>query len=277
MRWRGARRSSNVEDRRGMGGPLVAGGGIGALVLTLLYVFLGGDPSAIQQTGAVGSGAPLTQADEEMGEFVSTVLGYTEDVWRVQLPAQAGVAYQDPTLVLFSGLVQSACGTAQSASGPFYCPIDGKVYIDLSFYQQLRDQFGAPGDFAQAYVIAHEVGHHVQNLMGVSEQVYAARQRLSEGEGNELSVRQELQADCLAGVWAHHSERSSQILEQGDVDEAMRAASAIGDDRIQARTQGEVIPETFTHGSSEQRQQWFRRGLDTGRVEACDTFNSSRI
>ena len=277
MRWRGARRSSNVEDRRGMGGPLIAGGGIGALVLTLLYVFLGGDPSAIQGTGAVGSGAPLTQADEEMGEFVSTVLGYTEDVWREQLPAQAGIAYQDPTLVLFSGLVQSACGTAQSASGPFYCPIDGKVYIDLSFYQQLRDQFGAPGDFAQAYVIAHEVGHHVQNLMGVSEQVYAARQRLSEGEGNELSVRQELQADCLAGVWAHHSERSSQILEQGDVDEAMRAASAIGDDRIQARTQGEIIPETFTHGSSEQRQQWFRRGLDTGRVDACDTFNAARI
>ncbi|HUP65263.1 MAG TPA: neutral zinc metallopeptidase [Thermoanaerobaculia bacterium] len=277
MRWRGARRSSNVEDRRGMGGPLIAGGGIGALVLTLLYVFLGGDPSAIQGTGAVGGGAPLTQADEEMGEFVSTVLGYTEDVWREQLPAQAGVAYQDPTLVLFSGLVQSACGTAQSASGPFYCPIDGKIYIDLSFYQQLRDQFGAPGDFAQAYVIAHEVGHHVQNLLGVSEQVYAARQRLSEGEGNELSVRQELQADCLAGVWAHHSERSSQILEEGDVAEAMRAASAIGDDRIQARTQGEVIPETFTHGTSEQRQQWFRRGLDTGRVEACDTFNATRI
>ena len=277
MRWRGARRSSNVEDRRGMGGGLVAGGGIGALVLTLLYVFLGGDPSAIQGTGAVGGGAALTQADEEMGQFVSTVLGYTEDVWREQLPAQTGVAYQDPTLVLFSGLVQSACGTAQSASGPFYCPIDGKIYIDLSFYQQLRDQFGAPGDFAQAYVIAHEVGHHVQNLMGVSEQVYAARQRLSEGEGNELSVRQELQADCLAGVWAHHSERSSQILEQGDVDEAMRAASAIGDDRIQARTQGEIIPETFTHGTSEQRQQWFRRGLDGGRVEACDTFKAGAI
>jgi hypothetical protein len=204
------------------------------------------------------------------------VLADTEDTWG-ELFARAGARYEAPKLVLFSGVVRSACGMAQSAMGPFYCPRDQKVYIDLDFYRDLRDRFGAPGDFAQAYVIAHEVGHHVQTLLGVSQQVHEAQQRLPQAEGNALSVRVELQADCYAGVWAHHAHRARQVLEQGDVEEGLAAAAAIGDDRIQQQTQGTVVPESFTHGSSRQRVEWFRRGLEQGDLERCDTFAQGRL
>lgn len=276
MRWRDARGSSNVQDRRGMGGPLIAGGGIGAVVLTLLYVLLGGDPADLQQAQAPSPAAQTGSAmpDDEAARFVTAVLGYTEDVWREQLPAQAGMAYQDPTLVLFSGATQSACGVGQAAMGPFYCPLDGTVYIDLTFYREMKERFGAPGDFAEAYVIAHEVGHHVQTMTGVSEQVQQARRRASEARGNELSVRQELQADCYAGLWAYHTQRMYKNLDPGDVEEALNAASAIGDDNLQRMSQGRVVPESFTHGSSAQRARWFRAGYQNGSMAACDTFNN---
>ncbi|HVT45234.1 MAG TPA: neutral zinc metallopeptidase [Thermoanaerobaculia bacterium] len=273
MRWRQAPRSSNVSDRRGMGPMLAGGGGIGAVVVVVLYLLLGGDPSDLQQQGpgAAGGGQPLAQGSDEMAEMVAHVLGSTEQVWREQLPAQAKTAYREPELVLFSGATQSACGVGQAAMGPFYCPLDRSVYIDLSFYQELRDRFQAPGDFAQAYVIAHEVGHHIQTLLGISEEVRSAQGQLPQARANELSVRQELQADCLAGVWAHHAR---QLLEPGDAEEALGAASAIGDDRIQSQQGGRIQPESFTHGTSEQRMEWFQRGIRTGDMRQCDTFAS---
>jgi predicted metalloprotease len=287
MRWRQGRRSENVEDVRGAGGRGFGGGGMrlgggGLLVLIVGAWLLGADPMTILQLLAGGDttsqvpdtmegGAPAPPENDEMGQFVSVVLADTEDTWSAVF-SQSGERYEPPKLVLFSGAVRSACGTAQSAMGPFYCPNDQKVYIDLSFYRELRDRFRAPGDFAQAYVIAHEVGHHVQTLLGTSQQVRAAQQRTGQEQANALSVRLELQADCYAGVWGHHADRSRQLLEQGDVEEGLAAASAIGDDNIQRQTQGTVVPESFTHGSSEQRVAWFRRGLESGSMEACDTF-----
>ena len=298
MRWQLGRRSSNIEDRRGMsrtrGFPMPGGfpmsrgvrrgglGGIGLIVFVLIALFLGVDPSMLFQGGTVTeapySEAPGTAppADDEAAQFVATVLGYTEDTWG-ELFQQSGQTYREPTLVLFSDQVSSACGFAQAAMGPFYCPADQKVYIDLAFYRELHERFGAPGDFAQAYVIAHEVGHHVQNLLGIAQEVQSVRRQVSETESNALSVAMELQADCLAGVWAHHTEQAQQILEEGDVEEGLNAAAAIGDDRMQRRAQGYVIPDAFTHGSSEQRVRWFREGLRTGDFGACDTFNAERL
>jgi predicted metalloprotease len=275
------RRSDNVEDRRGSGPgvPLVAGGGIGSIILVLVALYFGIDPSVVLQSGQP---APTTQAPaatsrdgDEIKQFVSVVLADTEDTWR-ELFRRMNREYRDPTLVLFSGSVQSACGMAGAAVGPFYCPGDHKLYLDTSFFRDLRDRFGAPGDFAQAYVIAHEVGHHVQTLLGVSDRVQNARRRSDTREANALSVRMELQADCFAGVWAHHADKTRHILEQGDLDEALGAATAIGDDRLQRSAQGRVVPESFTHGSSAQRVQWFRRGFDSGEIRQCDTFASSR-
>jgi uncharacterized protein len=270
MRWRQSRKSSNVQDRRGMGMPLVAGGGIGTLVIALLVIFLGGDPSEVMQTSRPAG--PPSAEEEELALMISHVLGDTEDVWNEQLPAQAGTPYREPTLVLFSGATESSCGVGQAAHGPFYCPLDESVYIDLSFFEDLSSRFGASGDFAQAYVLAHEVGHHVQTILGTSEQVRNAQQRVGGTEANQLSVAQELQADCYAGIWAYHAQQSRQILEAGDIEEALGAASAIGDDRIQKQTQGHITPDSFTHGSSAQRVEWFRRGLSSGRMESCDTF-----
>jgi hypothetical protein len=291
MRWRDGRRSENVEDRRGSrvglpGGGLRIGGG-GLLVLLLAGWLLGLNPLELLSLAAGPGGGTLElpgpAADapappgggpaDEGADFVSVVLADTEDTWSA-LFREGGSAYEPPRLVLFSDVVRSACGTAQSAMGPFYCPLDQRVYIDLSFYRELRDRFGAPGDFAEAYVIAHEVGHHVQSLLGTAEQVRAAQQRGGEREANALSVRLELQADCYAGVWAHHADRARQVLEAGDVEEGLAAAAAIGDDRLQQQSQGRVVPESFTHGSSAQRVEWFRRGLETGSMEACDTFRS---
>jgi predicted metalloprotease len=226
-------------------------------------------------TGAPGP-APRPPANDSMARFVSKVLSSTEDTWR-DVFGQAGKTYQDPKLVLFTGSIPTACGTGQSAMGPFYCPGDQKVYIDLGFYRELQERFHAPGDFAQAYVIAHEVGHHVQNLLGIEAEVRAARQRSGERGGNRLSVLLELQADCLAGVWAHHAARTRAVVEQGDVEEALGAASAIGDDRLQRQTRGRVVPDSFTHGTSEQRARWFSRGLETGQLAQCDTFSAREL
>jgi predicted metalloprotease len=219
---------------------------------------------------------PKTASEDDLKRFVSVVLGTTEDVWQETL-ARYGRRYDDPTLVLFSGGVRSACGLGMAQMGPFYCPMDGKVYIDLDFYRELRDRFRAPGDFAQAYVIAHEIGHHVQNLLGIAEQVEGLKQRMGEREANALQVRMELQADCFAGIWANRAGETKDIVEPGDIEEALNAASAIGDDRIQRQTQGYVVPDAFTHGSSEQRVQWFKRGYQTGQLEACDTFNTNDL
>jgi predicted metalloprotease len=306
MRWTLGRRSQNVEDRRGMGSPrgmripggfripggtgrgrVARGGGIGGIGLIILLVvawFLGLDPSFLLQGTGPGDvpytesqpSAPRSAEEDQLADFVSVVLADTEDTWR-PLFEQMGQHYQDPSLVLFTGAVDSACGSAEAAMGPFYCPLDQKVYIDLGFYDDLKNRFGAPGDFAQAYVIAHEVGHHVQNLLGIAEQVHALRQQVSEVEANELSVRMELQADCFAGVWANHADRARDLLEQGDVEEGLNAASAIGDDRMQRQAQGYVVPESFTHGSSEQRARWFREGLKSGQLGACDTFSAGRV
>ncbi len=282
MRWEFGRKSSNVEDRRGGGvsGPLV-GGGIGTIVLAVIVALLGGDPGAVLQQGQeqvpsdrTSSESPRTQptaANDRMADFVSVVLADTEDTWG-NLFRQNGENYVEPKLVLFSNAVQSACGSASSAVGPFYCPADQKVYIDLSFYQDLKDKLNAPGDFAQAYVIAHEVGHHVQNLMGISSKVRTLQRQASRAEANQLSVRLELQADCFAGIWAHHANRSRQILEAGDVEEALNAASSIGDDRLQSQSTGRVVPDSFTHGSSAQRVRWFKRGIQTGEPAQCNTF-----
>jgi uncharacterized protein len=283
MRWQGGRESENVEDRRGMrGGPVMVGGGLGTLLLVLVVWFLGGDPMALLQqmnqgpppggqAGPLDPGAPgeATGLDDEGKKFVSTVLGDTEDVWRDQF-RRIGREYRDPKLVLFSDQIQSACGFAQSAVGPFYCPADQKVYLDTAFFRELEQRFHAPGDFAKAYVIAHEIGHHVQNELGWSDQVQAAQQRSSKVEANKLSVRLELQADYLAGVWAYHANRSRQILEQGDIKTALDAATAIGDDRLQSRATGHVVPDSFTHGSSAQRVRWFSRGIQTGDLKAAE-------
>jgi predicted metalloprotease len=280
--------SSNVEDRRGMsrGGRGIVGGGIGMIILVVVGMFFGIDPRVIlglagtvqtvQQQVAPpkveGAKGPLS---DDMGRFVAGVLADTEKTWGT-LFQQLGRQYQDPTLVLFTGATPTACGTGQAAMGPFYCPLDQKVYIDLAFYQQLRDRFKAPGDFAQAYVIAHEIGHHVQNQLGIMKKMDAFRQRMTETQYNALSVRLELQADCFAGVWAHHAQNRN-LLEAGDVEEAMRAASAIGDDTIQRRTQGRIVPDSFTHGSSEQRMRWFMTGMKSGQISACNTFEGNQI
>lgn len=286
MLFRRGRESENVEDRRGGGfGGLSLGGrgiGIGTILLLLVGAYFGIDPRLI--LGLLGGGAPVQvtapahkpPANDPEARFVSMVLADTEDTWRA-LFQKAGRQYQDPHLVLFTGATQTACGLGRAAMGPFYCPPDQKVYIDLSFYDDLKQRFGAPGDFAQAYVIAHEIGHHVQNLLGISDKVQAAWQRMGEAQANQLSVRLELQADCLAGVWAHHADRARQVLEKGDIEEGLRAASAIGDDRLQRRTQGYVVPESFTHGTSAQRVQWFKRGIETGSVAGCDTFQNSPL
>lgn len=277
MRWQGGRRSGNVQDRRGRGGAMV-GGGIGAVVLTVIALLLGVNPDELPvnpgvapagETGTVEPGA-FTGYDEQ-ADFVSVVLADTEDVWNEIFQA-AGQTYREPELVLFDGAVQSACGIAGSAVGPFYCPADHQLYIDLAFFEELHRRFGAPGDFAQAYVIAHEVGHHVQGLLGVLDQVRAAQARSPQADANALQVRVELQADCLAGLWAHHAHRQRQILEPGDIEEALGAAAAIGDDRLQQQTQGQVVPESFTHGTSAQRVQAFRTGFEAGSLQACDTF-----
>jgi uncharacterized protein len=281
MRWEDQRRSGNVEDRRGMRVPGgAAGGGIGTVVIVLLVSWITGvNPLTLFQiAGGLGGGAsaPVQEGptgaptNDPQAEFAAVVLADTEDTWS-RVFQQAGQQYQPPTLVLFNDAVQSACGTNSAAVGPFYCPADQKVYIDLTFFRELDQKFGAPGDFAQAYVIAHEVGHHLQTLLGVSEKVMQMRQRVGEADANRLSVMQELQADCFAGVWGHHANRKS-LLEAGDVEEGMQAAAAIGDDVMQRRAQGRVSPESWTHGSSEQRAEWLRRGLSQGTLEACDTF-----
>jgi predicted metalloprotease len=309
MRWKRGRRSSNIEDRRGarlrtglpglfpgrLGG--TASGrprGRGSLVVTVLVLlglyFLGVDPRLLLQSDSIsegpGSGIPGADSgaapaarspqEQELVDFVSVVLADTEDTWHALFGAM-DQTYREPKLVLFSDLVQSGCGTAQSTMGPFYCPLDEKLYIDLSFYDELAQTFNSPGDFAQAYVIAHEVGHHVQNLLGISDKVQSARRRVGEAEGNQLSVRLELQADCLAGVWGYHADRSRQLLEEGDIEEALRAASSIGDDRLQRQSRGRVVPESFTHGSSEQRVRWFQRGVRSGTLEACNTFEVAEL
>ena len=282
MRWIGGRESTNVDDRRGIGaGGLAVGGGIIGVIVVVLRLLLGGgeDPSSIPlqfpgQTEEMT--AEQKAADDERAKFVKVVLGYTEDVWN-QLFSEQGQQYQEPTLVLFRGTVQSACGLASSASGPFYCPGDREVYIDLSFQEELEHKLGAPGDFAMAYVIAHEVGHHIQKLLGVSDRMTRLRQQVSPEEYNKYSVMTELQADFLAGVWAHHAQQMKEILEPGDIDEALNAANAIGDDRLQKRSQGYVMPESFTHGTSEQRIFWFKKGFQTGDMKQGDTFSDPSL
>jgi len=288
MKWEGNRESDNVEDRRGSGGGGFGIGGksigIGGVIVALIisYVF-GINPSTVLSLMS-GGGVPVQQQadgptskpEDQMGKFVSVVLADTEDTWGA-LFRQEGQAYQPPRLVLFENAVGTACGTGQSATGPFYCPGDQKVYLDLSFFQLMQERFRVSGEFAQAYVIAHEVGHHVQKLMGISDQVHNAQQRASQKAGNALSVKLELQADCFAGLWAHHANRSRQILEQGDVEAALKAATAIGDDALQRQSQGQVVPDSFTHGSSEQRVRWFRTGLEGGTIAQCDTFNARQL
>jgi hypothetical protein len=299
MRWDRGRRSDNIEDRRADGGGMsfpsgrmggrigipggrAGAGGFGLIAIVVVALLLGVDPSQLLQ-GNFGDGsssylpqAPTSAQEEQLKDFVSVVLADTEDTWREQFRS-LGSSYQEPKLVLFSGAVDSACGSAQSAMGPFYCPQDHKVYLDLSFFQELSDRFGAPGDFAGAYVIAHEVGHHVQNLLGVMDKVDSARGGGSDTGANSLSVRLELQADCLAGVWARNADRARHILEQGDIEEAMQAAAAVGDDRLQREAQGYAVPDSFTHGTSEQRVRWFKRGFDGGRIDGCDTFGARDI
>ncbi|HVY08304.1 MAG TPA: neutral zinc metallopeptidase [Burkholderiales bacterium] len=282
MDWEGGRRSDNVEDRRGIGIPGgVAGGGIGVVVLALVAMFFGVDPRVVlqevgqdQATSGQQQAVPVDPAQDKLKDFVSVVLADTEDTWG-EIFQRGGAQYERPKLVLFTGAVRSACGLARSAVGPFYCPGDHKVYIDLDFYRMLEKRFGAPGEFAKAYVVAHEVGHHVQNLLGISGKVQAAMQRSSQERANQLSVRQELQADCYAGIWANHANRSRHIIQSGDIESALNAAAAIGDDKLQMQAQGYVAPESFTHGSSAQRVQWFKRGWESGELSACDTFRSS--
>ena len=274
VRWEGRRQSRNIEDRRGIGaGPKI--GGIGAVVLLVVGALLGIDPRALLQfaEGPSTGAEPYeeTAEERESADFTSVILADTEETWQ-RLFQQRGSEYREPTLVLFTGSVRTGCGSASAITGPFYCPLDEKVYIDLSFYDELTNRLGAGGDFAHAYVIAHEVGHHVQNLMGTLGAVQSGKAGVSRTEANALSVRVELQADCFAGVWGHHAERARDLLEPGDVEEGLGAAAAIGDDRLQSQTQGRVVPESFTHGSSDQRVRWFRTGLETGDIGACDTF-----
>ncbi len=285
MRWRSGRRSSNVEDRRGIRVSRGAkGGGIGVIILVLVGMYFGIDPSVILQTTGQMGGTVQEQQTEykptaeenQLAEFVSVVLADTEDVWRNQFKNMGGT-YREPKLVLFTGAVQSACGMAGSATGPFYCPADSKVYIDLSFYKDLKNKMDAPGDFAQAYVIAHEVGHHVQNLFGMMDKMQKMRQQLQQKQYNKLMVKLELQADCFAGMWANRANKMRNILEPGDVEEALNAASMIGDDRLQKKSRGYAVPDSFTHGTSAQRVRWFRRGLTTGDIEQCDTFKARSL
>jgi len=296
MRWRKGRRSSNVEDRRGasIGGGLRGGGlrrggiggGLGLVVVVVLALVFGVDPMVLLQglpgDGSLGGGPAVESrqapppGQEELTDFVSVILADTEDTW-TSVFAGYDMAYQEPNLVLFTDAVQSACGFAQSAMGPFYCPGDRKVYLDLGFFDELSRRFQAPGDFAQAYVIAHEVGHHVQNLLGIEAKLREAQQQVGQREANALSVMMELQADCLAGLWAQHAERTRDLLESGDIEEGLNAASAIGDDRLQRQAGGRVAPDSFTHGSSAQRVRWFKRGFTEGRLEACDTFSASQL
>jgi len=288
VRWESGRRSDNVEDRRGSDGPRrkLAGGGLGMiLMLVVVYFASGGNLGKVLQVALqqgvqappvqnANPNAPADPREEQLKEFVSVILGYTEDVWREQFPKISGGRYREPTLVFFRGSDQSACGFASAATGPFYCPADEKVYIDLAFYDELANKFDAPGDFAQAYVIAHEVGHHVQKLLGLTEKVHRMQQSMGEAEANELSVALELQADFLAGVWAHHAQKTFDILERGDIEEGLNAASMIGDDTLQKRAQGYVVPESFTHGSADQRVHWFKKGLQSGDVsQMMGTFN----
>ncbi|MDH5322830.1 MAG: zinc metallopeptidase [Gammaproteobacteria bacterium] len=281
MRWQGGRRSSNIQDRRGQrrGGGLI-GGGIGTVALLLLAMYFGVDPNllieGLQSSGGAATSVGSQPSEEQLrsdplADMVAVVMADTEDVWH-EIFSAAGRRYREPTLVLFTGSTRSACGVGQAAMGPFYCPADQRAYIDLSFYDDMKKRFQAPGDFAQAYVIAHEVGHHVQNLLGISDQVRRRQQNLGEADANRLSVRLELQADCLAGVWANRADKARAILEVGDIDEALNAASAIGDDRLQMQTRGTVVPESFTHGTSAQRAHWFRAGLSGGELDSCDTF-----
>jgi predicted metalloprotease len=289
MRWEDFRTSSNVEDRRGMGIPGGAGGlGMGTIIiLGLVGWALGIDPRVLiggaEMIAGGGSGYQQQQQgrqgtpQDEMGRFASAILGNTEDVWKAVLPQQVNRQYDPPKLVLFSGATRSGCGGAQSAMGPFYCPLDQTIYIDLSFFQEMQQRFRAGGDFAYAYVLAHEVGHHVENELGILPRVQERQQQVGGAERNQLSVRVELMADCLAGVWAHHSNQRWKSLEQGDIEEAIRAAEAIGDDRLQKQSQGRVVPDSFTHGSSEQRMRWLTTGLKSGQVQACDTFRAARL
>lgn len=276
MRWRGRPGSGHVSDRRGMGGKLAVGGGLGGIVILILTLLLGGNNPLNTINVGPGINNPPDEAENENAQFVSVVLKDTEDVWNSLFEQEFNADYQEPTLVLFSQSDQSGCGFASAATGPFYCPLDNSVYIDLSFADQLAQRFGAVGDFALAYVVAHEVGHHVQNLLGTSGKVHEARQRLNEVQGNKLSVALELQADFYAGVWAHHAEEMNQVLEPGDIEEALKAANAIGDDRLQKQSQGYVVPDAFTHGTSEQRMYWFKKGFETGDIKQGDTFNEKR-
>ncbi|MCU0368604.1 MAG: neutral zinc metallopeptidase [Cyclobacteriaceae bacterium] len=285
MQWRGRRQSGNVEDQRGSGGRGMGGlpikGGLGLVVIIVIIgLITGKNPLSLLQQIPLDNGQEVSQSapyqttpeEEELSQFVKVVLADTEDVWNQLLDG-----YREPTLVLFSGMVQSGCGSADASTGPFYCSADEKLYIDLSFYEDLKSQLGAPGDFAQAYVIAHEVGHHVQHLLGITEKVHAMRGQISEEEYNKLSVRLELQADFFAGVWAHHANNMNDILEEGDIEEAMNAASAIGDDRLQKQARGYVVPDSFTHGTSAQRQRWFSKGFKTGDINQGDTFNTTNL
>jgi len=295
MRWRTGRQSQNVEDRRGQGPQLGRGArvgrmsGLGLVVILVIALLTGINPLALLEGMSGGtmvepapsprSGAspvPRPAGTDEPAQFASAILADTEDTWS-KIFASGGSRYEPPRLVLFDGATRSACGMGSAAMGPFYCPPDRRVYLDLAFFRQLERRFGAPGDFAQAYVIAHEVGHHVQNQLGIAERVHRLRSRVGEREANALSVRMELQADCLAGVWAHHAHKERNLLEPGDVEEGLRAAAAIGDDTLQRRTQGHVVPETWTHGSSEQRVRWFRRGMESGQIAECDTFATARL
>lgn len=286
MQWRGRRQSGNVDDQRGSGGgrgmgglPIKGGLGLVAIIIVLSLI-TGQNPLALLQQVPLDNGPSISQTEpyqaspeeEELTQFVKVVLADTEDVWN-----QLMDNYREPTLVLFSGSVQSGCGSASAATGPFYCSADEKVYIDLSFYEDLKNQLDAPGDFAQAYVIAHEVGHHIQHLLGITDKVHTLRGQVSEEDYNKLSVRLELQADFLAGVWAHHQNNQNNIMESGDYEEAMNAASAIGDDRLQKQARGYVVPDSFTHGTSEQRQRWFKKGFDTGDLSQGDTFTTSNL
>lgn len=285
MQWRGRRQSGNVDDQRGAGGGGRGGlpikGGLGLVVIVIIIgLITGKNPLSLLQQLPMDTGPSISQTEpyqataeeEELAQFVKVVLAETEDVWNQLLDD-----YREPTLVLFTGSVQSGCGSADASVGPFYCGADERLYIDLSFYDELRSRFGAPGDFAQAYVIAHEVGHHIQRLHGITDKVHAMKSQLSDEEYNKLSVKLELQADFLAGVWAHHAQNTKQILEQGDFEEAMNAASAIGDDRLQKQVRGYVVPDSFTHGTSEQRQRWFRKGFETGDINQGDTFSASEL
>jgi uncharacterized protein len=285
MRWQESRRSDNVEDRRGIPTGVAVGGGIGTLIIVLIAMFLGADPRQVanliqnnQQAAPNQAGPPVPgdSAEEERADFVRVVLGDTEDVWE-DLFQNMNKSYARPTLVLFRDSVKSGCGIAGSAVGPFYCPADQKVYLDLAFFQELTEKFKAPGDFAEAYVVAHEIGHHVQNLLGTSDKVHAAQMRAGKEGANELSVRLELQADFYAGVWAHHAQKMKRILEVGDIESGLRAATAIGDDRLQMEAQGYVVPDSFTHGTSKQRVRWFTKGLKTGDINQGDTFSTDDL